>query len=114
VHNKNQKQIIMAKENLWLGRLSKEEQRAYNAHYDTVRYQRSVIQTGLMEGRMEGRIEGIKEGRAEGIVEGRAEGIVEGKREQALSIARNALKIGMEKEAIIKLTGLSTEDLADL
>jgi predicted transposase/invertase (TIGR01784 family) len=107
-----------AKENLRFSRLSKEEQRAYDAHYEAVRYQRSVIQTGLIEGHMEGlkegRAEGLREGRAEGLREGKAEGIIEGKREQALSIARNALKLGMEKEAIIKLTGLNPEDLTGL
>ena len=111
-----------AKENLLIGRMTKQEQRAYDAHYEAVRYQRSVIQTGLIEGRAEGlkegraegRVEGRAEGRAEGLKEGRAEGRAEGKREQALSVARNALKMGMEKDAIIQLTGLSAEDLVDL
>ncbi|MCL1932206.1 MAG: hypothetical protein FWF53_00115, partial [Candidatus Azobacteroides sp.] len=92
----------------------KKEQREYNAHIEALRYQRSVIQTGLVEGRMEGvkegKAEGLKEGKAEGLKEGRTEGIIEGKRE----IARNALKMGMEKEEVIKLTGLSPDDLADL
>jgi len=116
------KGLLEAKESLLISKLSKREQRAYDAHYEAVSYQRSVIQTGMIEGRMEGKAEGLKEGlkegraegRAEGHAEGHAEGIVEGKREQALSIARNALKMGMEKEAIIKLTGLNPEDLEDL
>ena len=123
-----------ARESLLFGRLTKEEQRAYDKHYDAVRYQRGVIQTGLIEGHMdglkegkaigraegiaEGRAEGIAKGKAEGIVEGRAEGIAKGKAEGIVEskreIARNALKMGLEKEAVIKLTGLSTEDLADL
>ena len=100
------KGLSEAKESLLISRLSKKEQREYNAHIEALRYQRSVIQTGLVEGRMEG----VKEGKAEGLKEGRAEGIIEGKRE----IARNALKMGMKKEEIIKLTGLSPDDLADL
>jgi predicted transposase/invertase (TIGR01784 family) len=111
-----------AKESLLISRLSKEEQRAYDAHYEAVRYQRSTILTGLIEGHMEGRAEGLKEGRAEGRAEGhaegRAEGIVEGiadgERNKALSIARNALKMGMDKEAIIQLTGLNLNDLDGL
>jgi predicted transposase YdaD len=164
------KGLLEAKESLLISQLSKAEQRAYDAHYEAVRYQRSVIQTGVIEGRYEGiaegraegivegrikgiaegraegiaegrikgiaegrmegiaegrmegiaegRVEGIAEGRVEGIAEGRAkgrmEGIAEGEKSQSLSVARNALKIGMEKETIIKLTGLSIEDLADL
>ncbi|MCL1937970.1 MAG: Rpn family recombination-promoting nuclease/putative transposase [Candidatus Azobacteroides sp.] len=96
------KGLSEAKESLLISRLSKKEQREYDAHMEAVRYQRSVIQTGLIEGKMEG------------IKEGKAEGIVEGEKRKALSIARNALKMGMEKESVIQLTGLSREDLPDL
>ena len=104
------KGLSEAKESLLVSRLSKKEQREYDAHIEALRYQRSVIQTGLIEGRMEGKAEGLKEGKAEGI----KEGITEGERRKALSIARNALKMGMKKEEVIKLTGLSPEDLVDL
>ena len=111
-----------AKESLLISRLSKEEQRAYDAHLELVRDQRSAMQTGLIEGHYEGLKKGLKEGRAKGIAEGiakgRAKGIAEGRAEgektKTLSIARNALEMGIEKEAIIKLTGLSPEDLDDL
>ena len=99
-----------AKESLLISRLSKVEQRAYDAHMEAVRYQRSVIQTGLIEGHMEGKAEGRKEGLKEGREEGIKEGIKEGKRE----IARNALQMGMDKEAIIQLTGLNPEELDNL
>jgi predicted transposase/invertase (TIGR01784 family) len=108
--NAKAKGLSEARENLLFDRLNKEEQQAYDAHMEAVRYQRSVIQTGLIEGRAEGRAEG----RVEGRIEGRAEGIAEGKREQTLSIAQNALKMGMEKDDVIKLTGLNLEDLAEL
>jgi hypothetical protein len=110
--------LTEARETLLFDRLSKKEQQAYDAHMEAVRYQRSVIQTGLIEGRLEGLLEGRAKGREEGREEGRAEGIIEGrtegKREQALLTARNALSIGMSKEDILKLTGLNEKDLADL
>ena len=67
-----------ARERLRRDRLSKEEQREYDAQTEALRYQKSVIQTGLIEGRAEGKAEGRAEGRAEGKAEGRAEGRAEG------------------------------------
>jgi predicted transposase/invertase (TIGR01784 family) len=72
------KGLLEARESLLIGRLSKEEQRAYDAHYEAVRYQRSVIQTGIIEGRMDGLKEGEAKGRAEGLAEGEAKGRAEG------------------------------------
>ena len=70
-----------AKERLRRDRMSREEQQEYNAHLENLRYQRSVIQTGIIEGRAEGRAKGRAEGRAEGRVEGRVEGRAEGRAE---------------------------------
>ena len=108
--NAKAKGLPEARETLLFDRLTKKEQHEYDAHMEAIRYQRSVIQTGLIEGRAEGFIQGRNKGR----VEGRAEGIIEGKREQTLSIARNALKMGMGKDDVIKLTGLNADDLTDL
>ena len=51
-----------------------------------------------------------KEGIKEGIKEGRKEGIKEGKKE----IARNLIDLGENKDFIVKVTGLSREDLNQL
>ena len=128
--NAKAKGLSEARESLLFDRLTKKEQQEYDAHMEAIRYQRSVIQTGLIEGRAEGIIQGRNEGRVEGIVQGRVEGraegiiegrvegkvegIIEGKREQTLLIARNALKMGMGKDDVIKLTGLNADDLTDL
>lgn len=55
-----------------------------------------------------------QEGHEEGRVEGRMEGRMEGEREKALQIAENMLKCGMDRESVMKMTGLSVEDLADI
>ncbi|MCL2727918.1 MAG: Rpn family recombination-promoting nuclease/putative transposase, partial [Bacteroidales bacterium] len=42
--------------------MSKEERHSYEAHIEALRYQKSVIKTGLIEGRREGLIAGMAEG----------------------------------------------------
>jgi predicted transposase/invertase (TIGR01784 family) len=80
-----------ARERLRIGRLSVSERRQYDAHMEALRYQRSVIQTNL--------------------IEGRAEGIEKGERSKALSIAQKALQKGMNIADIMDLTGLTREDI---
>ncbi|ECQ3651130.1 hypothetical protein J0Q64_005008 [Salmonella enterica subsp. enterica serovar Newport] len=46
--------------------------------------------------------------------EGHEEGRMEGEREKALQIAENMLKCGMDRESVMRMTGLSVEDLADI
>ncbi|MCL2502246.1 MAG: PD-(D/E)XK nuclease family transposase [Bacteroidales bacterium] len=71
-----------ARERLRRDAMNREERNAYEAHLEALRYQQSVIETGLIEGRaeglVEGRAEGRVEGRVEGLIEGRAEGRVKG------------------------------------
>ena len=73
---------------------------------EAIRYQRSVIKTGWIEGRAEG----IAEGKAEGIVEGRAEG----KAEQQRLIAINLKQNGVDPLIIARSTGLSIEEIEQL
>ena len=77
---------------------------------EAIRYQRSVIKTGWIEGRAEG----IAEGKAEGIVEGRAEGRAEGKAEQQRLIAINLKQNGVDPLIIARSTGLSIEEIEQL
>jgi flagellar biosynthesis/type III secretory pathway protein FliH len=95
--------------------MSKEERHAYDAHLEALRYQQSVIETGLIEGeakgRAEGKAEGLVEGRAEGLVEGRAEGLVEGKVEEQKKIVINGHKAGLPAETISTITGLTLDEV---
>lgn len=58
---------------------------------------------------------GIEKGRLEGIQigeeKGRNEGKLEGKREGKLEVARTMLQNGLDRSTIMKMTGLSAEDL---
>lgn len=65
-----------ARERLRIDKLSPAEKSQYYAHMEALRYQKSVIETGWIEGHADG----YTEGKAEGIAEGKAEGIAEGKR----------------------------------
>ncbi|HFI1710164.1 TPA: Rpn family recombination-promoting nuclease/putative transposase [Escherichia coli] len=65
------------------------------------------IALGMAQGMERGKLEGRMEGRMEGRAEGRLEGQLEGK----LETARNMLAEGMGFQTIMKITGLSEEQL---
>ena len=99
-----------ARERLRVARLSEVERRAYEHDMEAQRYQRSVIQTGWIEGKAEGRAEGRVEGRAEGL----KEGLEQGERKKQLEIARDMKADGLPLETIARYTGLSVEELRNL
>ena len=53
---------------------------------------------------------GIEKGRMEGRMEGRNEG----EREATLKIARTMLQNGLDRDTIMKMTGLSADDLTQI
>lgn len=73
---------------------------------------------GLEEGRKEGRKEGMQEGIQEGRLEGKREGIQEGKKEgiqeEKIKIAKNLIKLGLNKEKIAEATGLTEKELNNI
>jgi len=54
---------------------------------------------------------GIEKGLEEGMKKGIEQGIEKGRNEEKYDIARNALKMGLSVESIIKLTGLSESEI---
>ena len=58
----------------------------------------------------QGRVEGHAEGRAEGLVEGRAEG----RAETLAEVAKNLLSIGTPIESIMKVTGMTEDEIKNL
>lgn len=88
-----------ARERLRIDSLSDEERKDYQRMMENLRYQKSVIETGRAEGRMEGRAEGRMEGRVEGQIE------------KAKQIALAMKQEGLPTNTIVKLTGLSEEDI---
>ena len=111
-----------AKEQLRVLQMNDAERKAYDNYLDTIRTQDSVLDTyrteGLLEGRMIGRAEGREEGRAEGREEGREEGRAEGREEgarnQSIAIAKEMIKMNLDKSIIKTATGLTDEELDNL
>lgn len=87
-----------ASERLRVDQLSPSEKRQYYADMEAIRYQRSVIKTGWIEGR------------ADGLAEGKAEGRSESQRQ----IATNMKKQGISPEIIAQCTGLSIGEIETL
>ena len=63
------------------------------------------------EGHLNGLQEGHKKGLQEGLQEGLQTGLQQGKREEALRIATTMLADGIDRLTILRITGLSAEDL---
>ena len=119
-----------AKEQLRVLQMNDAERKAYDNYLDTIRTQDSVLDTyrteGLLEGRMigreegraegreEGRAEGREEGREEGRAEGREEGREEGARNQSIAIAKEMIKMNLDKSIIKRATGLTDDELDNL
>lgn len=57
---------------------------------------------------------GIEKGRAEGIQLGRQEGRYEGRLEGKLEVARTMLQNGLDRNTVMKMTGLNEEELAQI
>lgn len=57
---------------------------------------------------------GIEKGRAEGLQLGEQRGIEKGEREATLKIARTMLQNGIDCSTVMKLTGLTEDDLAQI
>ena len=107
-----------AKEQLRVLQMNDAERKAYDNYLDTIRTQDSVLDTyrteGLLEGRMIGREEGRAEGREEGRAEGREEGRAEGARNQSIAIAKEMIKMNLDKSIIKRATGLTDDELDNL
>ena len=119
-----------ARERLRIDSLDDAEKKRYYWMMENLRYQRSVIETGRLEGREEGREEGWEEGHAEGHakgraegeaigmqkgrVEGRKEGREEGRAEEKLFIAAKLKSLGLNTEQIAAATGLTKEEVDEL
>ena len=56
----------------------------------------------------------INSARLDGYDDGKAEGLEAGAKAEKISIAKNLLNIGTSKEDIIKVTGLSKEEINNL
>ncbi|MDR5617884.1 Rpn family recombination-promoting nuclease/putative transposase [Arsenophonus sp.] len=68
------------------------------------------IQQGLQRGKLEGRQEGYQLGKNDGV----QEGIQKGKLEAQLEIAKQMLITGMDRQSVMKFTGLNDDEMINL
>ena len=87
-----------AREKLRYYSMTPQERLAYDRHLDSVMIQNDVIESA----KLEGRLKGIAEGRLEGI------------EKKCLSNARKMKEIGLDYTMIADVTGLTSEDIANL
>ena len=97
-----------AKERLRRDLLSKEEQQEYDAHVEALRYQKSVIQTSLIEGRAEGRAEGEAERDKLKAEKEAAQAQLKASTEK---VAINSHRASLPIETISIVTGLTREEI---
>ena len=76
-------------------KFNQKERDIYNSHLDFLRIEASAFRKKFLEGVAEGEKQGIEKGKSEGKLE----------------VARNLLAEGMKIELIIKITGLSEEEI---
>jgi predicted transposase/invertase (TIGR01784 family) len=106
----------------------------YDAYWDAIRVENSLIDEsraegeakGIAKGRAEGRAEGIAEGEAKGRAEGRAEGIAEGEakgraeghaegeKKSLINIVLNCRRNGFSIEQMQTITSLGEEELQEI
>ena len=91
-----------AKEQLRVLQMNDAERKAYDNYLDTIRTQDSVLDTYRTEGLLEGRMIGRAEGRAEGA------------RNQSIAIAKEMIKMNLDKSIIKRATGLTDDELDSL
>jgi len=96
-----------ARELLRRDTMNKEERRAYEAHIEALRYQKSVIEPVFTEG-WEG---GLAEGWEKGLTEGHAEGLEKGREKEKQHTVLNSHRAGLSIETISIITGLTSKDI---
>ncbi|MDR3001149.1 MAG: hypothetical protein LBU89_07785, partial [Fibromonadaceae bacterium] len=102
--------LLEANEKLEYSRLSLSERRAYDKYVDTIRSNNSSLYTAKLKGKLEGEALGFEKGEALG----EARGIEKGKAEGILQVAKKMIEQGINTDVILKVTGLSKEDMVKL
>ena len=103
------KNIKAAEEALQVMNMSEVERRSYERYLLDLASERDSLYTASQEGLDKGRKEGLEEGLEKGRKEGLEKGLEKGRKE----IARNLLPTH-DNETIAALTGLSTDEIAEL
>ncbi|HGJ5856720.1 Rpn family recombination-promoting nuclease/putative transposase, partial [Arsenophonus nasoniae] len=74
----------------------------------------ALRQEGLQEGLQRGKLEGMQIGEQKGVQKGKLEGIQEGEKQASMKIARQMLESGMDRQSVMKFTGLTDTEMSTL
>ena len=102
--------IHKAEEVLNMLKLDPEERQAYERYQEDLHYQASMFYSSYGDGRLAGKEEGIEEGEQIGLQKGEQIGLQKAKIQMVQSMKQEGLPLTM----IMKLTGLSEEELRRL
>ncbi len=113
---KADKAIVKALDVLQTTALTDEEYTTYKSHQAWARMERSIIAKARYKGESKGLAKGMKKGIKKGMEKGLAKGLekgkAEGKKETQLTIAKKMLASGIALDQVMKLTGLSKDEIA--
>ncbi|MDR0699106.1 MAG: Rpn family recombination-promoting nuclease/putative transposase [Tannerella sp.] len=107
---KSDAEIRQALELCEVGAYTNAELAVYDAYWDAIRVENSLIYEGIIEGEAKGEAKGIAKGRAEG----RAEGIAEGEAKKLINIVLNCKRNSFSIEQMQAITGLGEEELQEI
>jgi hypothetical protein len=100
--------LTEAKQKLQCDFMTVADYRAYERYMDNIRYENSIFQAALQDGRRMGRC--VEEGRADGF----AEGVAEGRAEERIKIVRRLHSHGVDNATIATVSGLTIEEVEKL
>uniref|UniRef100_UPI00047E2C0E Rpn family recombination-promoting nuclease/putative transposase n=1 Tax=Arsenophonus nasoniae TaxID=638 RepID=UPI00047E2C0E len=73
-----------------------------------------IEEIGIKKGIQQGKIEGIQEGIQKGIQIGEQNGVQKGEKHASMKIARQMLESGMDRQSVMKFTGLNDDEMINL
>ncbi|WGM03257.1 Rpn family recombination-promoting nuclease/putative transposase [Arsenophonus nasoniae] len=73
-----------------------------------------IEEIGIKKGIQQGMQQGKAEGRQEGKIEGIQEGMQKGEKQASMKIARQMLESGMDRQSVMKFTGLTDAEMSNL
>ena len=97
-----------------IAKFTPRELREYEDSRKAYRDLKNCLDTAKKEGLEEGEKKGLKKGLEQGLEQGRAEGRAEGEKTKSIAIAKKMKALGMDDATIMKVSGLSATDLAEL
>jgi predicted transposase/invertase (TIGR01784 family) len=97
-----------------LAKFGSAEMASYEYSLKVFRDNKAVFDYAMETAAEEAKLEGKMEGKIEGKIEGKMEGKMEGRFEAKLETAKLAKQMNLNLEDIIKLSGLSKEEIEDL